>query len=174
MFAVGENRLLVAQRNGHGHIRGYAARRMSQSAGQELSAAPPDRVRAMLLQIFAGWAPELKYLVEEGDLLGVRLLHALPIGHSWPSRTGLTLLGDAAHLMSPFAGEGVNLALADAADLAAALGSGKGWPAVAHYEAAISARALPAAIEAAAGLRASLSSAGVTAVLEHYSQRMGA
>ena len=45
----------------------------------------------------------------------------MPIGFKWENQSNLTLIGDAAHLMSPFAGEGVNMAFYDAYLLAKAL-----------------------------------------------------
>jgi 2-polyprenyl-6-methoxyphenol hydroxylase-like FAD-dependent oxidoreductase len=48
-------------------------------------------------------------------------MYMLPIGFSWPHRSGVTIIGDAAHLMTPFAGEGVNLAMWDAMLLGRAL-----------------------------------------------------
>ena len=45
----------------------------------------------------------------------------LPVGSKWSPRPGVTLLGDAAHLMTPFGGVGVNVALTDALDLSRAL-----------------------------------------------------
>jgi 2-polyprenyl-6-methoxyphenol hydroxylase-like FAD-dependent oxidoreductase len=174
MFAVGDNRVLIAQRNGHGHIRGYAGLRLDENAAQEWTAEEPARVRAALMHIFAGWAPALTSLIEAGDFIAVRPLYALPIGHTWQSRAGITLLGDAAHLMSPFGGEGVNLALADAVDLANALISGEGWQAVVACEVTITERARPAAEGASEGLNSSISSGGVAAVLDHYRERVGA
>lgn len=124
MFAMADNKGLMAQRNGQGHIRVYAAmcipERWELSTG--FDASQPQVARRWLLEQFADWSPSLLALLQESnDQFAVRPLYMLPGGHRWEARAGVTLLGDAAHLMSPFAAEGVNLAMLDAAELACAL-----------------------------------------------------
>ncbi|WP_442680326.1 FAD-dependent oxidoreductase [Sphingomonas sp. ASY06-1R] len=174
MFAIGQNRVLVTQRNGHDHIRGYVGIRIPEADMRRLERLVANDVRAVMRAAFAGWAPSLARMIDVGDFIAVRALHALPIGHSWASRPGVTLLGDAAHVMTPFAGEGVNLALADAADLADALVADEGWAAVERYEAAMTARARPAAEEAHHGAEVTVSPYGAAPVVARYRQRLEA
>jgi 2-polyprenyl-6-methoxyphenol hydroxylase-like FAD-dependent oxidoreductase len=47
-----------------------------------------------------------------------RALYELPVGFRWSPRSGVTLIGDAAHVFTPFAGEGVNVGMKDAQVLA--------------------------------------------------------
>ncbi|MFI1911864.1 FAD-dependent oxidoreductase [Nocardia sp. NPDC020380] len=81
------------------------------------SPAAKNRVAAE----FDGWAPELTALITAGDTpLTPRPIHTLPNDHRWTRVPGVTLLGDAAHLMPP-SGEGANLAMFDGSQLAEAL-----------------------------------------------------
>jgi 2-polyprenyl-6-methoxyphenol hydroxylase-like FAD-dependent oxidoreductase len=70
---------------------------------------------------FDGWAPELTALITDGDTAPVsRMIYTLPDGHRWDRVPGVTLLGDAAHLMPP-SGDGANLAMFDGAELGQAI-----------------------------------------------------
>jgi 2-polyprenyl-6-methoxyphenol hydroxylase-like FAD-dependent oxidoreductase len=129
-------------------------------------------VRRLIREKFSNWAPSLHAVFETGELLGVRPLYALPIGHRWTPRKGLTLLGDAAHLMSPFSGQGVNLALADALVLADALPRSDGWTSIIQFETDMVDRARPAAEAAKQGLAASFSAGGAAELLAHYRKRV--
>jgi 2-polyprenyl-6-methoxyphenol hydroxylase-like FAD-dependent oxidoreductase len=45
----------------------------------------------------------------------------MPLNQTWEALPNLTMLGDAAHLMPPYAGEGVNMAMQDALELSRCL-----------------------------------------------------
>ncbi|KAI7279400.1 putative oligopeptide transporter [Hortaea werneckii] len=80
-------------------------------------------LKSRLREQYRDWHPSLQAFIQEADeeRMVSRDLFMLPIGHSWEHRPSVTLIGDAAHLMGPWAGEGVNLALEDALKLSKAI-----------------------------------------------------
>jgi 2-polyprenyl-6-methoxyphenol hydroxylase-like FAD-dependent oxidoreductase len=141
MFALADEKGLLAQRNGGGNIRVYIAVKVPESWVTSGVINPSDAVatKKYLLDLFADWNDELRGLIADSDGPWVpRPIYALPVGHRWDPVPGITLLGDAAHLMSPFAGAGANLAMRDGAELALAIAAHKDRDAaVRAYETAL-------------------------------------
>ncbi|PNS21785.1 Ubiquinone biosynthesis monooxygenase COQ6, mitochondrial [Sphaceloma murrayae] len=72
---------------------------------------------------FEDWDPRLREMIEVADEsdLWFGNIYSLPPGARWAHRPGVTLIGDAAHVLVPWAGEGVNLSMEDSYKLADAI-----------------------------------------------------
>ena len=117
---LGQDRKVMAlQRNGDGRIRAYA---WHHNPNPHFPTDPAE-ARKTLLEIYSDWAPWIRKFIEHCDDVAIytRALYYLPVGHRWEHKPGLTLIGDAAHLMSPAAGAGANLAMLDGLELGLAL-----------------------------------------------------
>lgn len=156
-FALGKGKGFLAHREPDGSLHVYTALEAPEDWISTIDFAPgrTGLAKAAVLEHFADWDKSLRALIADADgALIPRRIHALPIGHRWDRVPGVTLLGDAAHLMSPFAGEGANLAMLDGAELAAAVAAHPGATerALAAYEAALFPRSENAAAESADSL----------------------
>ena len=72
----------------------------------------------------ANWHSTFKELFEATDNFVGLPMRRLKVDTGWTSKENITLVGDAAHVMPPFAGIGVNIGLLDALNLATNLTEG--------------------------------------------------
>ena len=139
LFALGQEKTLVVSAKGDGSLNFYvgfkAPENWPQTSGLDFQNAA--QLQAWFQREFAGWASLWEELFATPAAYVPRPQYCMPLNQTWSAQPNLTLLGDAAHLMPPYAGEGVNMAMLDALELSNCLANPQFsnlQAAIAHYE----------------------------------------
>jgi 2-polyprenyl-6-methoxyphenol hydroxylase-like FAD-dependent oxidoreductase len=139
LFALGHEKTLVVSAKGDGSLNFYAGFKAPETWPHDsgLDFQNAAQLQAWFAQEFAGWASLWEELFAAPAACVPRPQYCMPLTQTWSTQPNITLLGDAAHLMPPYAGEGVNMAMLDALELSNCLASSQ-FPslqaAIAHYE----------------------------------------
>jgi 2-polyprenyl-6-methoxyphenol hydroxylase-like FAD-dependent oxidoreductase len=172
-ISLGDGNGFLAHRESDGlHV--YTALKTGQDWLESIDFTDTDGAKKAVLAHFDGWDESLRALVADADgALIARRIHALPVGHRWDRVPGVTLLGDAAHLMSPFAGEGANLAMLDGAELGRVIAAhpGETEAALAAYEQALFLRGEASSAESAASLELMFDDNALERLLGQFASR---
>ncbi len=91
--------------------------RIPEPSKEELHSIDPDILREQLIEQHRGWAAPVPTILRSAQRILWGPIHDLPDLKTW-SKDRVVLIGDAAHAISPHAGQGVSLALEDAICLA--------------------------------------------------------
>lgn len=108
-FALSDAKAIIAQRMGDETLKVTAWLREDEDYPAKLIGewgSNEEKLKEKILEHYHDWVPELRQLVEVSTQFQAWPLHELPVDHHWEHINGFTLIGDAAHLMTPFAGEG--------------------------------------------------------------------
>ncbi|UYL07495.1 FAD-dependent monooxygenase [Bdellovibrio sp. SKB1291214] len=121
LFSTAPGKGILAHREHGGTLHTYIALSKPLEWFATIDFDKSEQALSRIAEEFKGWAPELTALITCGETKPIaRPLHTLPVDVKWERIPGVTLLGDAAHLMIP-SGEGANLAMLDGAELGKAI-----------------------------------------------------
>ncbi|HEY5461788.1 MAG TPA: NAD(P)/FAD-dependent oxidoreductase [Hanamia sp.] len=136
IFAYGNEKNLFVSSKGDGNF-GFATSCKTEEFWDKKSGIDfkdNKQVLAWFKKEYKEWSPVWYELFEnESTIFIPRPQYCMPLNQKWKAQSNITLIGDAAHWMPPFAGEGVNMAMLDALQLSEALTN----PSIANTQAAI-------------------------------------
>lgn len=128
LFILGDEKTLLVASKGDGSMVFYPGCKKSENWVQEsgIDFSNKAQVTEWFREEYAGWDNIFMELFENASTGFIpRPQYCMPLDQTWDALPNLTMLGDAAHLMPPYAGEGVNMAMQDALELSECLTSDK-------------------------------------------------
>lgn len=140
VFVLDDERSLILSAKGDGSLSFYTGCKVSEDwvEKSKIDFGNKDSVYAWFKAAFGTWDNIYQELFASDEVWFVpRPQYHFPIDQTWTALPNLTMLGDAAHRMPPYAGEGVNMAMQDAFELAECLTNDEFenvQAAIAHYE----------------------------------------
>lgn len=153
IMAFGKKKNLLMGQKGNGDIGFYASFKTDENWATNNGLDYNDKAQIVnwFKSAYPEWNPVWLELFENAETPFIpRPIYCIPFDQTWEAQSNLTLIGDAAHVMPPFAGEGVNMAMLDALELSECLTSDQ-YPtlqeAVSAYETRMRKRAAIAAKE---------------------------
>jgi 2-polyprenyl-6-methoxyphenol hydroxylase-like FAD-dependent oxidoreductase len=124
LFILGDSKSIIVSSKGDGSLVFYTGCSTEESWAVESSIdfSSKEEVLTWFNTAYKGWDPIWQELFTHSTGSFVpRPQYCMPFDQQWESLPNLSILGDAAHLMPPYAGEGVNMAMLDALELARCL-----------------------------------------------------
>ncbi|MPS73262.1 MAG: FAD-dependent monooxygenase [Chryseobacterium sp.] len=128
IMAFGKEKNLLMGQKGNGDIGFYASFKADKnwSSTNGLDYSNKEQVLEWFKINYPEWSNIWYELFESTETPFVpRPIYCIPFDQNWETQSNLTMIGDAAHVMPPFAGEGANMAMLDALELSECLISEK-------------------------------------------------
>ncbi|MEO7977712.1 NAD(P)/FAD-dependent oxidoreductase [Flavobacterium sp.] len=153
IMAFGNTQNLLMGQKGGGALGFYASFKADENwaTTNGLDYTNNKQMLEWFKKTYTEWSTNWQELFENATVPFIpRPIYYMPLNQTWESLPNLTIIGDAAHVMPPFAGEGANMAMLDALELSEFLTSEKFktvQEAIAFYENNMLERASKATLE---------------------------
>ncbi|MEO8759838.1 MAG: NAD(P)/FAD-dependent oxidoreductase [Bacteroidia bacterium] len=128
IMAFGNSKCLLGGQKSIGEIGFYASFKIDEkwSISNGLDYSNRSQMLEWFKNEYAEWSSIWYELFENAETPFIpRPIYCMPLNQTWKAFSNLTMIGDAAHAMPPFAGEGANMAMLDALELSGFLTDNK-------------------------------------------------
>lgn len=140
VMAFGQEQFIGYGTKGDGSIMFIASAKVPENSVNESGIDFKDKTQVFewFKDTYSSWSEEWNEFFTNNDVHFIpRPQYYFPLNQAWETQENLTMIGDAAHWMPPFAGEGANVAMQDAFELAECLTGNKFGDlktAISHFE----------------------------------------